>query len=487
MKKRISLILVLCLLLSVMGPVWAGATPEKPDPTPMYAGEAPALDLADPDSQPGSTPTPSGVAPALESDLVKNLEEPKAKAAVVMDALSGEILYDFHGDEHNYPASITKVMTALLVLEAVERGELTLEQEVTVSDTFNLDLEADGSTQGIETAEILTVRDLLYCALVASANEACNILAETVSGSIAAFVTKMNERAGELGMVNTHFVNAHGLHNADHYTSAHDIAIMTRKALENDTFATIVSTRVYTVPETNLHEKRTFGSTNALINSIYSGKYLYNKAIGVKTGTTSAAGTCLVSAGVDQGRKLICVVLGAENETDSEGNLTRTVFVESKRLLEWGFETFATRQLIDPTQPVTEIPVTLSKDVTAVAVKPQEGLEAILPADIDPDALERVTSLYYQELQAPVKAGDVVGELLVRNGEKIYGSVKLVAVASAERSTLLWRIDRIKNFFGNLWVRVILIVMAVAILVLLLRLTLFKPRRRGYSGRRRHR
>lgn len=453
MKKRISLLLALCMLWSLMIPSLAATN---------AAGGA-----------------------EIRSEAVDTLETPKAKAAVVMDVETGEFLLDYHGEEHNYPASITKVMTALLILEAIDRGEMTLEQEVTASNTFDLDLSAAGSTQGIQTGEVMPVRDLLYCMLVASANESCNILAEALCGSVAAFVTKMNERAAELGLEDTHYVNTHGLHNADHYTSARDIAVLTKKALENETFAAIVSTRTYTVPETNLSAKRTFGSTNALINSIYGGGYTYAKAIGVKTGTTTPAGHCLVSAAVDNGRKLICVVLGAENVTDENGNVQRLVFSESKRLLEWGFASFTTRQLIDPTQPVTEIPVTLSRDVTAVAVKPQEGLEVLMPADIDTDALERVTSLYYDELQAPVKAGDVVGEMMVRNGEKIYGSVKLVAAASAERSPMLWRIYQVKEFFGQLWVKIALAVLAVALVALVLRLTVFKPRRRGYSGRRR--
>lgn len=462
MKKCLALILAFCLALSGLA---------LAEPAPGASRE------------PQPSPTPK---PVQTSHVVSDAPEPKCKAALLMDAGTGEVLYSYNGDEHNYPASITKVMTALLTLEAVERGELGLEDKIVASDTFGYDLEVYGSTQNIQTGEELSVLELLYCALVSSANEACNILAEAVAGDVPTFVEKMNERAKELGMENTHFANAHGLHNANHYTSAHDIGLMVREALKNDTFATIVSSRSHEVPPTNLSDRRRLSSTNALINPLYEGRYIYPRAIGVKTGSTNAAGQCLASAAVSGGETLICVVLGAENVTDDEGVLTRNAFAESKRLLQWGFENFSRKTLIDAKVPVKEIPVELSADTTAVALKPQQTLEAFLPNDLKPEDFQRDITLYAESVEAPVEVGQELGELTIRNGDTAYGTVKLVAAASAQRSTLLWRLKQAGDFFGNFWVRLALVALAVLILFCIIRFGVLKPRRRGgYRGKKR--
>ena len=147
----------------------------------------------------------------------------EASAALLVDDDYGEILYEQNAHERAYPASITKVMTALLTLEAVDRGTLSMDQVITVSGNAYYGIGEGGSTQDIQPGEQLTVRDLLYCALLPSANEACNALAEAVSGDIAGFVELMNQRAAELGMTETHFTNTHGYHHPDHYTTAYDI------------------------------------------------------------------------------------------------------------------------------------------------------------------------------------------------------------------------------------------------------------------------
>ncbi len=460
MKKYLALILTFILVLGVLAPACLAAPETTPAPSPE------------------PTPKPGG-----ESAILRDLEPAKAKAAILMDAETGEVLYELQSHEHNYPASITKVMTALLVLEAVDRGELRLDELVTASNTFGYDLEVGGTTQNIKEGEQMSVQELLYCVLVPSANEACNILAERTAGSIPAFVDRMNARAKELGMTDTHFVNAHGLHNANHYTSAHDVAVMTREALKHDVFATIVASRSHTVPATNLHAERKLSSTNALINPIYGGNYTYPKAIGVKTGSTSAAGKCLVSAAVNKGRTLICVILGAEEVETEDGGKDRRQFSESKRLLQWGFASFERKTLVDAKRPVREIPVELSADVTSVALKPQEDLAATLPTDMKPEDFQQDITVYYDAVEAPVAQGQILGEMTVRNGETVYGTVKLVAAASAERSDFLWTLKQAKDFFSQTWVKVLLVALIVLSIVLILRFGVFKPRK-GYHGRR---
>ncbi|MEG2958792.1 MAG: serine hydrolase, partial [Oscillospiraceae bacterium] len=178
------------------------------------------------------------------------LEDPKpaATAAILIDGENGDILYEYQAHEQRYPASITKVMTGLLVLEAADRGELALTDVITADASMNRDLSADGSTQDIKVGEQMTVNDLLHCLLIPSANEAANILAVAVAGDIDSFIDKMNQRAKELGCENTHFSNTHGLHVDDHYTTAYDITLFVREAMTNSTFREIVSSVSYTVP-----------------------------------------------------------------------------------------------------------------------------------------------------------------------------------------------------------------------------------------------
>ena len=147
-----------------------------------------------------------------------------AASALLLDADHDEVLYEQNADERRFPASITKVMTGLLTAEAIDRGELSLDTQVTLGDDLYTGIGEGGSTQDLKPGEVLTVRDLLNCALIPSANEACNALASLVAGSIPAFVDLMNQRAAELGMTGTHFVNPHGYHDDDHYTTARDVS-----------------------------------------------------------------------------------------------------------------------------------------------------------------------------------------------------------------------------------------------------------------------
>lgn len=191
----------------------------------------------------------------------------QAKAALLVDANTGRMVYGKNEHEELYPASLTKIMTALLTLEAVDSGQLSMDQPITVTESALEGLAADGSTAGIRAGEVLTVEQLLECMLIVSANEACNILAEQVSGSVDAFVGAMNEKAAALGCENTHFVNTTGLHDSQHYTSAWDLYLITAEALKHDDFLRICDMKSATIPATNLSEERVLHSTNYLISN----------------------------------------------------------------------------------------------------------------------------------------------------------------------------------------------------------------------------
>ena len=201
--------------------------------------------------------------------------QPHAGAALIVYGDTGETLYDFNAYQKMYPAYITQIMTALVVLDAVDAGEIGLDTEVTVS-AGAVNLPVGSPTIELKAGEVLTVEQLLYCGLLPSGNDACSALAESVGGTTAEFVARMNAKAAELRMDGTHFTNPCGFHNSEHYTTAYDIYIMAHAAMENETFRTIVGTSSYTLEATNLQPERTIYTTNGFLNGYYVPGQIYS-------------------------------------------------------------------------------------------------------------------------------------------------------------------------------------------------------------------
>ena len=429
---------------------------------------------------------------ALLTPQALALEDPDihAKAAILVDGETGTVLYDKNMHEELPMASITKVMSALLVLEAVDRGQLRMDQNVTATESSMKGMVEDGSTADIKVGETLTVEQLLYCMLVISANETCNILGEAVSGSVDAFVEKMNQRAQELGCQNTHFANTTGLTQSGHYSSAWDIYLITREAMKHDDFMTIVNTKAYTVPATNMTEKeRELHSTNALISNWRMTGYLYSGAQGIKTGTTDAAGHCLVSSAIRGSRTLISVVLGAEKvEKENGSGYIVESFTETARLFDWGFDNFSSRQVLDENELVQEVPVALSKQVSTVAVHPAESADAMLPKDLDVSALTRTVTLDNETALAPIAAGDRLGEITVSYGDTTYVTVPLLAVADVSASRFLSLRHAIGEFFSQRSARIAVLALVVLVAALVLWFRFYgRNRRYGKPGSKQYR
>lgn len=249
----------------------------------------------------------------------------EAEAAVVMDAGTGAFLYSKNMEAKEYPASITKIMTTLV---ALEHGNL--DSKVKFSDEAINSLDPDSSRLWMEVGEKITLRRALYGVMLASANDCANGVAEKVGGTIENFVQMMNDKAAELGCINTHFVNAHGLHDENHYTCARDMAIIMQAAMQNETFAEITRTTEYEYPKTNKSkEERAFVNHQKML---YDEEFYYKGCLGGKTGFTDAALNTLVTVAKRDGRKLICVVL----RTNGSGK----TFTESAKLLNYAFENF---------------------------------------------------------------------------------------------------------------------------------------------------
>lgn len=388
-----------------------------------------------------------------------------AKSALLIDLDSDQVLYDQDADQQRYPASITKVMTALLTLETVGRGELDLSTEVTVDAAALSDITEDSSTANLKAGEVISVKDLLYCLLISSANEAANILAMAVCGDIPTFVERMNQRAQELGMTGTHFVNPHGLHDPDHYSTAWDIYKMTKQAMTHAAFREIVSTSYYTVPATNLSAERSLINTNALLTSGKYPGYTFSGTIGVKTGSTGQAGFCLVAAAQKRGHTLVSVVLGAENPTDSKGNVQRKQFSESKKLLDWGFTNFTSATLLDQDSYLQEVPVRFSSDTTHVVLRPTQEVTALVPGTYDKERLELRLHLDADVASAPIQAGDVLGTVTVIYAGEEYAVVDMAAVTDVSFSPFVAFVSSVNTVLGNIYVRLMLLIALVFVII----------------------
>lgn len=291
---------------------------------------------------------------------------------VVLDASTGQVLADKEKDARVNPASVTKMMTALLLLESGK----DLNQTMTCSATVT-SFEADSSLVGLFDGEQITYSDLLYGLMLVSGNDAAAALAyELGGGSIETFVGQMNDRAKQLGMTNTHFANPHGLTNENHYSTAYDMALLARECMKNETFRTVVSSPEHTLAATNRHPERVIVTTNKLIsNRQADASYHYDAATGIKTGSTDAAGGCLASAAKVGDREIIAVLFGDHSANKNAKYYQR--WIDAKKLLEYGF----TLQVLDITQKV--------KDTQ---------LATVLPGDTEPSVLNPILqegSLYY--------------------------------------------------------------------------------------------
>lgn len=396
-----------------------------------------------------------------------------AEAALLISPDTGMVLYEKNADERRYPASTTKIMTALLVLENVDDLSATVTAQASDFET----LDADSSNAGIKEGETVSIEDLLYALMLPSANEAAYMLARHVGGSYDAFVDMMNQRAAELGCTGTHFSNPCGLHDDNHYTTARDLYKIAYAAMQDETFADIADTVQWKMT-TNYRDEYLMVTTNELIRSSYQ-PYAYAYCKGIKTGSTSQAGNCLVSYAEYGSAKLYSVVLGCDNTSLEYSNLPSS-FTDTKSLFEWGFDAFASKTLARQGDMIKSIGVDLSTDTDELVLTAKNDLVALLPSDLDVEDLGEPQITAPDRVDAPIKAGDVIGSATYSYHGITYGTVELVALTDVEMSRVLYISDRLSNFFQTAVFRIILVVLAVfVVLYILFNLTFGGMRRRN--------
>ncbi len=485
MKKTriLSLALLLALLLNCFS-LTALAEPNNTSST-----------VSEPTESASSAVTGITPPPALLDYAVDDTYYVRAKASALIDLDAGALLYGGNIDAQIYPASLTKIMTCMI---ALERGNL--DDILTVSESSQQDLVIGGSTANLKVGEQISLRELLYCVMVSSANEACNVVAEYISGSISGFVALMNEYAAALGMTSTHYANTHGLHSDEHYTTVRDLSTLVRWAWQHELFREFSTVTKHVVPATNLSEERELHTTNYLTSGLVVGKYYYEKAAGIKTGFTSKAGGCLISTAQDGDKHLLSIVVGCDTIENDDGTTTDERFTETKKLLEYGLNHFSLVQVLSDTTMAGMPEVLYAEGRGSVVVRAKDNISVLLPDGFDVSKIEmQVSYTSGPPLEAPLEAGQTVGTVTTVYEGKPIASCDLVTLTAVARSVPEYVADKaneaVGGFFGRMmhyWyltVPLLLVVLAVAVMFILRAVNIRKAKKRrvrGNARRNRH-
>jgi D-alanyl-D-alanine carboxypeptidase/D-alanyl-D-alanine carboxypeptidase (penicillin-binding protein 5/6) len=403
------------------------------------------------------------------SSYAEPLELSEAQSCILIDSKTGQILYEKNSDQKGlFPASTTKIMTAIL---AIEMGNP--EQLMTASLAAVNDIGKDGMNIGIMAGEEIKLENLLEALMIRSANETANIIAENLCAKRSDFVELMNKKAQELGALDTHFANPCGAHDDNHYTTASDLAKIARYGMSLPKFRELASRKNFQMLPTNKHsEWPVLATTNNLLLK-GSGSDLYS-INGIKSGYTVPAGHCLVSSAAnDLGMELIAVVLGVKND-GAKNNVVKY----SRALFEHGFKNYALQNIITEGEVIQHVAVANAKDSSGIDLITRSGLDGILPLEKSQWGIERKVDLK-PYIQAPVSKGETLGQLeFTRNGVSM-GAVDLIAAAPVDPVIDYEVKQATKEVMANsLFKKVLVIAASVLTFFILLRFALRKISRK---------
>lgn len=397
-----------------------------------------------------------------------------AKSAILIDADSGEILFEKNANTKMYPASTTKMLTGIL---AIENGNLN--EKITVDDRSPYEIR--GTHIALNPGEILPFNDILHGLLIESANDCAQVLAKHISGSIESFSKLMNDKAKEIGAINTNFTNPHGLHDSEHTTTAYDLALIARYAMQNETFREIVQTKRYIIEPTNKQpEKRYLSNGNKLLYATGSGNKIrvdgntvdikYEGANGVKTGYTPEAMNCLVSS-VTKGNKTLIAVVLKSAKTD--------IWIDSHELFNYGFNYFSTKQVAFKNEFIQNISV-------------ENGNIPFVTGILDKDVLVNVSKsrenninknvLITEKIKAPVSIGQVLGKIEWTIDDEVVAVSNIVAASESNIIPVKQVLNNVNNKFPIIYIFIIFISLLIIlrIYIMLLKKKRKKKRRQYY-------
>lgn len=345
----------------------------------------------------------------------------EAEAAIIAEPITGKIIYETESEEQNYPASVTKILTAILVLENCK-----LDDVATCSQTALSNIPSAYVVAPLMVGEEMRVEDLLYALMLKSANDAAYVLAEHVGKTTEGFSEMMNNKAKEIGCKGTHFVNPNGVHSDNHYTTAYDMYLIAKYAMQNEEFRKIVSTEEYTLPATNKYTAtdRVMKNTNYFLNK--NSKFYNENVKGIKTGTTTQAGNCLVTDFEKDGIEFIAVILGAKT-SDSK-------FTETEKMLDFAYENYEFTKMHDKDDVIRTVEIKkATKDTKDLIVLIDDTIEVLKKKEVSNDDITPDIKIN-DNLEAPISKGQEIGTITYKV-EDIEYSAKLIAGRDVVKKT----------------------------------------------------
>lgn len=395
---------------------------------------------------------------------------------VSLDDPSYPVICAKNADDKVYPASLTKIVTAMVVLDNVDN----LDAETTVSQAaFNSLLGTGAQTANLKVGDRISVRQLLYLTMVQSACDACQVLAEYVAGGFDEFVAMMNDWAAAAGCTNTHFTNASGLHDENHYTTVNDLRLITLRAIQNSTFNEISQTTTYT------YAGQTFYHTNQMLHKSYL-SYYYEYAKGIKTGSTEEAGYCVITMASKDGYNYLAIVCNSPRiDYNHDGYVEKCSFIDAATLFKWAFSSLSYKTVIKQGDFVCDVPVKNGKGADTVQLVAKENKSAIVLASLDPSmVMIRPTEDTVSEAVAPVQQGDVLGSAEIIYGDQVVATVDLVAAQTVEVSRLLQILNSLRDLLSSPAAIIVLVVIVLALVGLVVYTVLFNLRKKKARAQR---
>lgn len=394
----------------------------------------------------------------------------------------GTVVFEKNAASRTAPASLTKIMTAIVVLDYyAQNGKSIDEERVTASyDAIHALDGTNSSIVDLKVGDTLTMRQMLECMLIRSGNDAANAVAEHVGGTIAQFVAMMNAKAAELTCKDTHFMTPHGLDTDGQYTTAQDMVKMTTYAMNTyPVFNQIVKTPYYTLPTNGLNDS----NTNYML--VPSRTSYYNKAVtGVKTGTTDNAGYCVIATAKNAGYSYMAVVMrSTRQDSDGDGVDENGAFMDANVMINWALENLKTKKVADTTQIVTEIPLKYSSKADHLQLVPEKEVSALVPSTIDSSAvlIEPIADTLPRFVKATVEKGDVICKARILYADEEIATINLVAAESYKLNPLLRVGDFLKDVVSSLAFKIVLAVIVALIagyIILVIRYNKIKRKRR---------
>ncbi len=409
---------------------------------------------------------------------------PSCEALYLYNLDTDTVVYDKNGEKKMYPASITKIMTYIIVAEHIKDFDNT---KITVKKELMDSLLGTGSSvSGFKANDVLSVMQLLHCLMIKSGNDAALVLADYVgNGQISNFIEMMNNKAKDLGCSGTHFVNPHGFHDDDHYTTAKDLVTITKYAMEIPNFMEICSSPTSYIMG---QDKYPLVTTNSMIDQARGGKYYYQYARGIKTGHTDEAGWCLVSSAVYNGYSYLCVALGAPIK-DTSGNKINNNYamLDSKSIYKWAFTNLELKPILKKTDPLCEVKLNLTTNKDSILLHPADDYSALLPKKVNTTSID-IKIEKPESIDAPIKVGQKIGTAILSYANKEISRIDLISAEDVDRNIILYIIKCMTDITSSIWFKLALVLAIILILTYIFLLASYnkKARRKRAKIRKRY-